>query len=116
MKIDEAVRDINEFTKKRLEQLRQDLGIIAPSAAALSVSFDADVQIRTTPVEVAEIEPGIYQDIVETMHVEVIRVNSGMVEMEVLLDGHTHSTKRLEWMSSGLFPLMFKKAFIDPMA
>lgn len=118
MKIDEATKDITEFVKKRLGQLRLEMDIPKPTMPAISVSFAPNMQIRTNPIAIPEIVEGMYQDHMETMHVEVIHVNRGnnIVQMEVLVDGQPEITKRFEHISTGLFSLMFKKAVIDPLA
>ena len=117
MKVEEALNDISEFTRKRMTQLSQEVGEITLDKP-LSVSFRPEMRVNVVPVEIPDITKGFYQDHLETVSVEVIYVNhaAGMVQLEFHKLGETTINKNFANISTNLFALLFKKAVIDPLA
>lgn len=108
MEIEAATKDMENFVRRRMEQLSEELGRLPPNAP-LSVSFDAEMKIRAIPKPIPEIKPGFYRDRSDLFRVEVIAINhgSGMVQIDVHVNGESELTGRYELISSGLFALMF---------
>ena len=117
MKVDEALSDIIEFSKKRMEQLKREVGEVSLDKP-LSVSFRPEMRINVVPVEIPDITTGFYQDHLETISAEVLYVNhsAGMVQLEFHKLGEETINKNFANISTNLFAMMFKKAIIDPLA
>ncbi len=117
MKVDDALNDIIEFSRKRMAQLKLEVGEVTLDKP-LSVSFRPEMRINVAPVEIPDITTGFYQDHLETISVEVVYVNhaAGMVQLEFHKLGEETINKNFANISTNLFSVLFKKAVIDPLA